>query len=299
MLEPGFGDVCIRALHPPGRWPRGRVIGEGFLLEVPLEMVSGQGGASERSTGYARVTWKWTRSIIVAVVLFLAVRAFLVEAFKIPTSSMEGTLLVGDYLLVNKAVYGAEVPLLGLRLPAWREPSRGEVVVFHPPHDPEKNYVKRVVGVPGDTLEMRDKTLLVNGRKMQENYVRHVDRSGDATHSDMKWQRNHLLAGRIDRDQPYGESGGEWVVDRGLSRDDYRPSRDNWGPISVPEDSYFVLGDNRDNSEDSRYWGFVDRRSIRGRPWRLYFSYDPSSRAWRGLPVARLPARPICARARG
>ena len=285
MLEPGFGDVGIRALRPPGGAPRGRVIGEGFLLEVPLGMVRGQGGASERSTGFARVTWRWTRSIIIAVVLFLAVRAFLVEAFKIPTSSMEGTLLVGDYLLVNKAVYGADVPFLGLRLPAWREPSRGEVVVFHPPHDPKKNYVKRVVGVPGDTLEMRDKTLLVNGREMRENYVRHIDRSSDATHSDMNWQRSHLLAGRIDRDQPYGENGGEWVDDRGSSRDNYRPSRDNWGPISVPENSYLVLGDNRDNSEDSRYWGFVDRRSIRGRPWRLYFSYDPSSR--RGIPWLR------------
>ncbi len=241
-------------------------------------MVRGQEGASEKSTGYARVTWEWTRSIIVAVVLFLAVRAFVVEAFKIPTSSMEGTLLVGDYLLVNKAVYGAEVPLLGLRLPAWREPSRGEVVVFHPPHDLDKNYVKRVVGVPGDTLEMKDKTLYVNGREMEENYVRHIDRSSDATHSDMKWQRSHLLAGRVDREQPYGENGGIWAGDGGLSRDDYRPSRDNWGPMSVPEDSYFVLGDNRDNSEDSRYWGFVDRRSIRGRPWRLYFSYDSSDR---------------------
>ena len=116
-------------------------------------MVGGQKGASGRLGGYARVTWEWARSIIIAGVLFLGVRAFLVEAFKIPTSSMEGTLLVGDYLLVNKAVYGAPVPLLGLRLPALRDPSRGEVVVFHPPHEPLKNYVKRVVGLPGDTLE--------------------------------------------------------------------------------------------------------------------------------------------------
>jgi len=228
------------------------------------------------TTGYARVIWEWARSVVIAVLLFLAVRAFVVEAFKIPTSSMEGTLLVGDYVLVNKAVYGTEIHFLGLRLPAWREPTHGEIVVFHPPHEPLKNYVKRVVAVPGDTLEMRGKTLLLNEREVRENYVRHIDRSRDATHSDMRWQRNHLLAGGIIRDHAYGEDDGWRESGGGSRRDDYRPSRDNWGPIVVPEDSYFVLGDNRDNSEDSRYWGFVDRRSIRGQPWRLYFSYDGS-----------------------
>ena len=248
-------------------------------------MVWRKGSTSGGSTGYFRITWEWARSVVIAVLLFLAVRSFVVEAFKIPTSSMEETLLVGDYLLVNKAVYGAEVPFLGLRLPAWREPTRGEVVVFHPPHEPLRNYVKRVVGVPGDTLEMQGKTLLVNGREVQEKYVRHIDRGGDATHSDMKWQRNHLLASGIIPDRGYGEGDG-WLEDgRGSPRDVYRPSRDNWGPISVPEGSYFVLGDNRDNSEDSRYWGFVDRRSIRGQPWRLYFSYDPS--VARGSPGLR------------
>jgi len=241
-------------------------------------MVGRQEGTSGGATGYVRVTWEWARSVVIAVLLFLVVRAFVVEAFKIPTASMEGTLLVGDYLLVNKAVYGIdEVPLLGLGLPAWREPDRGEIVVFHPPHEPLKNYVKRVVGVPGDTLEMRAKTLFVNGREMQENYVRHIDPSRDATHSDMRWQRSHLLARGIVRDRAYGEDDGWGEGGGGSPRDDYRPSRDNWGPIAVPEDSYFVLGDNRDNSEDSRYWGFVDRRSIRGQPWRLYFSYDGSA----------------------
>ena len=250
-------------------------------------MVGGNGGTSGGAPGYVRLTWACVRSVIMAVLLFLGVRAFVVEAFKIPTGSMEETLLVGDYLLVNKAVYGAKVPFLGLRLPALREPTRGEVVVFHPPHEPLKNYVKRVVGVPGDTLEMRGKTLLLNGRVIQEKYVRHKDRGGDATHSDMRWQRNHLLSGGIGAALLYGESAGTYGESdgglddgRGSARDDddYRPSRDNWGPISVPEGSFFVLGDNRDNSEDSRYWGFVDRRSIRGQPWRLYFSYDLSAK---------------------
>ena len=284
-------EVCV--FLPYARLTVSRVSGrlaKDLCWEVPLGMVRDQEGASGRSTGYVRVAWQWARSVVLAVILFLVVRAFLVEAFKIPTSSMEGTLLVGDYLLVNKAVYGAAVPFSSLRLPAWREPSRGEVIVFHPPHDPEKNYVKRVVGVPGDTLEMREKMLFVNGREMEEDYVRHIHRGGDATHTNMKWQRNHLLAGndggrrlgnRLSRSED--SEGGSSYEERRFRYDyrsyneDYRPSRDNWGPISVPEESYFVLGDNRDNSEDSRYWGFVDRASIRGQPWRLYFSYDSSS----------------------
>ena len=219
---------------------------------------------ARRRPGPLRLIWDWTRSLFFALILFLVVRTILVEAFKIPTSSMERTLLVGDFLLVNKAVYGADVPLLGMKLPAWREPHRGDVVVFNPPHDPLKNYVKRVVGVPGDTLEMRDKALYVNGVEMHEDYARHIDRSGaDAVHPNMTWQRNHLLARASGRAR--SRSG------------DYRPSRDNWGPIAVPESSFFVLGDNRDNSEDSRYWGFVSRGAIRGQPWIVYFSFDATS----------------------
>lgn len=224
------------------------------------------GPASDRTLQPMRVIWEWTRSLGLAIVLFLVVRIFVVEAFKIPTSSMEKTLLVGDFLLVNKAVYGSEVPLFGVRIPGWKEPVRNDVIVFNPSHDPLKNYVKRVVGVPGDTLAMRDKVLYVNGIALTEDYARHTDRTGaDAIHSNMSWQRSHLLASEAGR--------------RRGDRRGYRPSRDNWGPLSVPEGGLFVLGDNRDNSEDSRYWGFVSRDAVRGQPWLVYFSFDPASLA--------------------
>lgn len=213
--------------------------------------------ALRASPGVLRMAWEWTRSVLIAVLLFLVVRTFVVEAFKIPTSSMEKTLLVGDFLLVNKAVYGAEIPGTGVRLPALDEPGRGDIVVFNPPHERGKNYVKRLMGMPGDTLEMRDKVLFVNGRPTHEPYARYIDHTGDAVHPGMRWQSSHLIAGPSD----------------------YHPSRDSWGPIVVPDHRFFVLGDNRDNSEDSRYWGFVDREAIRGRPWVIYYSFDPGAEA--------------------
>jgi signal peptidase I len=208
-----------------------------------------------RPPGALHTLWEWARAVVLALVLFLAFRAVGIEAFRIPTSSMEKTLLVGDFLLVNKLVYGAEIPGTNMHLPALAEPHRGDVIVFRPPHEPDKNYVKRLVGVPGDTLEMVEKVLYLNGRPKDEPYARYIDRSGDAVHPGMNWQSHHLIAGP----------------------GDYHPSRDTWGPIVVPPGSFFVLGDNRDNSEDSRYWGFVDREEIRGKPWIVYYSFDPSS----------------------
>ena len=225
--------------------------------------MSDEGNATRtpRRPGCLRSVWDGTRSLVLAMLLFLSVRTFLVEAFKIPTASMEETLLVGDFLLVNKAAYGAELPLLGMRFRGLKTPSRGDVVVFNPPHDPLKNYVKRVVGIPGDTLEMRDKILLVNGVERDEPYTHHGEGGGaDTVHPVMRWQRNHVLANL---------SEGRRSQRRG-----YHPSRDNWGPLAIPQDRYFVLGDNRDKSEDSRYWGFVDKRAIRGQPWIVYFSFD-------------------------
>ncbi|MBR9991016.1 MAG: signal peptidase I [Gemmatimonadetes bacterium] len=211
-------------------------------------------GESHRPRSGRRWAWEWTKSFIIAFGLFLIIRTFLVEAFRIPTGSMESTLLVGDFLLVNKAVYGARVPFARTRTPAVVEPARGDIVVFIPPHDPGKNYVKRVIGVPGDTLEMRDAVLLLNGQDRAETYVRLSD-APDMYASGMFWQCEHAAA------------GGNGC----------RPTRDNWGPIVVPDGRYFVMGDNRNDSEDSRYWGFVPRDAIRGRPLFIYYSFDPAS----------------------
>lgn len=204
------------------------------------------------STG--RWMWESVKAVSTAVMLFLVIRTFIVEAFKIPTGSMENTLLVGDFLLVNKAVYGAEIPIAHMRLPAFADPQREDVIVFLPPHDPTKNYVKRIVGLPGDTLEMRSKILFLNGEAQVEPYVRHVDPFTDPSDPRMLWQRDYLVSGKRD-----------WS--------EYLPSRDTWGPIVVPRGKYFALGDNRDNSEDSRYWGFLDEESIRGRPMFVYYSF--------------------------
>ncbi len=209
---------------------------------------------ADESTG--RWLWEWVKSISVAILLFLIIRTFAVEAFKIPTGSMEDTLLVGDFLLVNKAVYGAQLPFTDVRLPALENPERGDIVVFQYPLDPSKNYVKRVVGLPGDRVNMRDGELYVNGVRQDEEYVQHTQPGNDFYDPQFEWQEAYL-APEVDPTA-------------------YRPTRDDWGPILVPSGKYFVMGDNRDNSQDSRYWGFVDRSLIKGRPLFIYYSFDRS-----------------------
>lgn len=211
-------------------------------------------GEDLQSTG--RWLWEWAKSISVAILLFLVIRTFLVEAFKIPTGSMERTLLVGDFLLVNKAVYGAQVPFTGIRLPAFDNPERGDVVVFEYPLDRSKNYVKRVVGLPGDTLTMRNGELYVNREREDEEYVQHTQPGADYHDPQFDWQKEYLAPG--------------------VDRSTYHATRDDWGPIVVPDGKYFVMGDNRDNSQDSRYWGFVDAGLIKGRPLFIYYSFDRS-----------------------
>src|SRR5690606_32986482 len=202
----------------------------------------------------AQWAWEWVKSIAIAAVIFVVVRAFLVQTYTITSGSMENTALVGDFLIVSKAAYGTRVPLVGLRIPGYEDIDRGEIIVFQGPHQPELDLLKRVVGIPGDTIEMRNRVLYVNGEPVDEPYVRHIMPDADGTHPSMAWQVPYLL------------NGG--------APNPYQPSLNNWGPIVVPPNQYFVLGDNRDDSLDSRYWGFVDRDLIKGRALFVYFSYD-------------------------
>ncbi|MGH7508880.1 MAG: signal peptidase I [Gemmatimonadales bacterium] len=209
--------------------------------------------------------WEWTKSILVALVVWFFLRTFLVEAFRIPSGSMENTLLIGDFLFVNKALYGAEVPLLGAHLPAVREPQRNDILVFDSVEDEGLKVVKRLIGMPGDTLSMENGELFRNGERVHEPYVVHSEpnRSEDPIQRAKmrEWQLPHL-------------------VNRNVAA--YQPDLQEWGPIVVPRDSFFMMGDNRDSSYDGRYWGFLPRENVRGRPLLVYFSYDASS--WRALP---------------
>lgn len=225
-------------------------------LESPAEEIP---RAPRRAWRPLVVLVDWLKTVSFALVLFVLVRSLLVEAFKIPSGSMEGTLLVGDFLLVNKLVYGAEIPLTHKRLPALRAPERGDVIVFSWPSDPTKNFVKRVVGVPGDTLEMREGALVRNGVMVEEAYVSHTEPGSDPAAEEFRWQSDFL------------------VKHAGAVTSGYHPSRNNWGPIQVPPRDLFVMGDNRDNSLDSRYWGFLPDSLVRGQPLFVYYSYAPDS----------------------
>lgn len=224
---------------------------------------TGDGGGAaetgERPRRVVRAAWEASKLAVAGLLCFLVLRTFVVEAFRIPTSSMEETLLVGDFLLVNKVAYAAVVPGTRMELPALRAPEVGDVVVFRPPAgaggSAATRYVKRVVGGPGDTVAMRSGELVRNGRRVDEPYAR-PDLGGTAGHDPrFRWQRDHLVPS----------------VDRAT----YAPTRRDWGPLVVPSDSFFVLGDNRAASEDSRYWGFVPAAAMTGEPLFVYFSRRP------------------------
>jgi len=193
-------------------------------------------------------------AIVVAFAIALVIRTFVIQAFKIPSGSMIPTLQIGDHLLVNKFLLGTpvDVPFTNMhlfRMPGLRKPQRGDIIVFKYPEDPTRDFIKRVIGVEGDTIESRDKTLYVNGRKLVEPYVQHVD---------------------------------SMIKPAGMD------SRDNFGPVSVPKDSVFAMGDNRDQSYDSRFWGFVDLSKIKGKAIIIYWSWDSDSTWVRFKRIGRL-----------
>lgn len=211
-----------------------------------------QGTAKKKENSAA----EWTKSIAIAVVLFLVLRTFLVQTFVITSGSMEGTLLVGDMLVVNRAAIGSKIPGTDVRIPGYSTPRRGDVLVFDPPHEETLKLIKRLIGMPGDTLEMRDRILYRNGVTVDEPYVVHTDAS-DEMHPWMEWQRDFVAPG----------------VDVRA----YAPTRDNWGPLVMPEDRYFMLGDNRERSLDSRYWGLLEGWRLEGRALFTYYSYNKDS----------------------
>jgi signal peptidase I len=183
---------------------------------------------------------EYVEAALWALVLTLFLRAFVIQAFRIPSESMRDTLLVGDFLFVNKFEYGPKIPFTHIRLPGLRAPKRGDVIVFQFPQDPTKDFIKRCIGTGNQTIEVRDKVVKVDGQALKEPYTRHTD-------------------------------------------PEIRPAgydfRDNFGPLTVPKGEMFMMGDNRDNSNDSRYWGTLKMDLVKGRAMFLYWSWD-GSRTW-------------------
>jgi len=204
----------------------------------------------------ANTAAEWGKSILIALALFLFLRTFLIQTFVITSGSMEETLLVGDMLVVNRAGIGSRIPGTGIRIPGYSEAHLNDVIVFDPPHEETLKLIKRLVGMPGDTIEMRSRTLYRNGKAVDEPYVIHGP-VADESHPWMEWQKDYLLAGVDPRT--------------------YVPSRDTWGPLVIPEDRYFMLGDNREQSLDSRYWGLLEGWRLEGRAVFTYFSYNKGS----------------------
>jgi signal peptidase I len=174
-------------------------------------------------------------AILVAIVIALFIRTFVVQAFKIPSGSMKQTLQIGDHILVNKFIYGIKLPYLRKNIIPLKKPQRGDIIVFKYPVDPDKDFIKRVIGIPGDEIEIRDKKLFVNQKRVNHEYGVYTD--------------SRILSAKV------------------------RP-RDNFGPITVPDHSLFVMGDNRDESFDSRFWGFVDYKALNGKAFIIYWSWD-------------------------
>jgi signal peptidase I len=197
---------------------------------------------------------EYFESICVAVILALFVRTFVVQAFKIPTGSMENNLLIGDHLLVNKFVFAPTASGIEQTLLPIDPIERGDIIVFKYPEDPERDFIKRTIGLPGETVELRNKKVFINGTLLDEPYVQYL----------------------------FVPSDEEGAFDFDV--------RMTYGPVTVPEGHYFMMGDNRDNSQDSRYWGFLPREYIKGKALFVYFSLsdEPGANLVNGIRWGRL-----------
>jgi signal peptidase I len=209
---------------------------------VELGTSSDPGSRAPGSSYRKSTAREYFESICIAVILALFIRTFVVQAFKIPTGSMENNLLIGDHLLVNKFVYGPTLSNIEQVLLPIDEIERGDVVVFKYPEEPERDFIKRVIGLPGETLELRNKKVFINGQPLDEPYVQFLEPPvegdpDDADYTDIDVRRQY-------------------------------------GPVTVPPDHYFAMGDNRDNSQDSRYWGFLPREYVKGKALMVYWSYE-------------------------
>jgi len=182
---------------------------------------------------------EYAEAFLIALAVALFIRSFVVQAFKIPSGSMLPTLQVGDHILVNKFIYGVRMPITDIQLIPISTPRRGDIVVFTYPVDPTKDFIKRVVGVAGDAIQIRDKHVLINGESWDDPHAYFAD---------------------------------------GASRGHGSSPRDSYGPVTVPDGHLFVMGDNRDRSYDSRFWGFVDLNEVKGRAFLIYWSWDGTDR---------------------
>ncbi|MBI5203596.1 MAG: signal peptidase I [Nitrospirae bacterium] len=196
-----------------------------------------------------RLLWEYTEAIITALILALLIRAYIIQAFKIPSGSMIPTLVIGDHILVNKFLYGTKIPFSETMVLEFTKPEKGDIIVFKYPEDPSRDFIKRVVAVEGDVVESKNKAIYVNGKQTSEPYTQHTDNS---------------------------------IRPMGIE------PRDNFGPLIVPKNKFFVMGDNRDQSYDSRYWGYVDRKDIKGKALILYWSWDSKNNWVRFARIGRL-----------
>ncbi len=233
--------------------------------DAPVNSVAAlRGGKKAKPPANVASTWENVKAILWTVAIFLFIRTFLFEAYRIPSGSMEPTLLVGDWLFVNKLAYGPHVPFTNINLPGYADPERGDVVVFmsptqiDQPEDPNPTLVKRLVGVAGDTVYMRAGLLYLNGAPQPQPEAMQVNArmNGDFNVPLFDWQRAHQIRG-----SRFGEPPE-------------RTTLDDWGPLVVPAGYLFMLGDNRYDSKDGRYWGLVPRDNVRGRPSFVYYSYN-------------------------